>query len=421
MAAAYLYGAFSYRYSWFPTSQLREAKRTIQGLIETWSGNDVLSAAEGSAIEIVDSTRITDNLVLVMGIGPNRRNFVHIINREGQIVHEWMPNWFEIWKDDTQFPLERRPKSQPGAIVHGIALLPSGDIVLNFEHLSTVRLNMCGNLVWKLPNLGHHSVHVAEDGNLWVSAEDYIEENPTGFQNHTAPLQSWTIQKISPDGKILKTVPVIEILKSNGLEGLLHLSSIENGKTEVSGDTLHLNEVETYPSRFSSDIFAPGDLLLSLRNINTILVIDPNTYKIKYRETGAFLRQHDPDFIGGNLISVFDNRNLRPSRKPEKPASRIVVIDAAKQNASVALSGAGEHTFFTSIMGEHQNLPNGNILVTSTTEGRVMEYAADGSLLWSFQNRVDDEWNGHVTMGMLLPDKYDKNFFTERARACAAE
>ena len=272
--------------------------------------------------------------------------------------------------------------------------------------------------VWKLENLGHHSVHLAEDGMLWVPAETYYEQEPTGQRNHEAPLRSWTLQKISPAGEILETLDVIDILEMNDLHGLLFLSSLENDETVVSGDTLHLNDIDIFPAALQSEIFSPGDIMFSLRNINTVIVIDAETHQVKFRATGQFLRQHDPDFAPGDRISLFDNRTMLPARGQAWTASRILELDTRSGEATVISDIDGDAAFSTAIMGTHQRLENGNILVVSAREGRILEILRDGSLAWEFQHRVDEGRNGLVTIGTLLPPEMDEAFFAGLAAAC---
>jgi hypothetical protein len=220
------------------------------------------------------------------------------------------------------------------------------------------------------------------------------------------------------DGEILEDIEVIDILRQNDLYGLLFMSSLHNSNTLVRGDTLHLNDIEVFPSSLRPGTFAPGDIMLSLRNINTVMVIDHDTHEVKFRATGRFLRQHDPDFVDGDRITIFDNRNLSPSRGPEKRASRVVELDARTGEMSVVLDGRQETPFFTDIMGTHQRLPNGNLLITSSREGRIIEVLPDGSVAWEFQNRVDEHRNGLVTMGMVLPPEMDEAFFRRLAAPC---
>ena len=79
------------------------------------------------------------------------------------------------------------------------------------------------------------------------------------------------------------------------------LSTIEPEITDVSGDTLHMNDVETFPGYKEEGAFAAGDIMVSLRNINAIVIFSEKDEKVKYACVGEFVRQHDPDFIDGNL------------------------------------------------------------------------------------------------------------------------
>ena len=42
--------------------------------------------------------------------------------------------------------------------------------------------------------------------------------------------------------------------------------------------------------------------------------------------------------------------------------------------------------FFSAVQGAAQALPNGNVLVTESTKGRVFEVTRDGEIVWEFWN-----------------------------------
>jgi hypothetical protein len=211
---------------------------------------------------------------------------------------------------------------------------------------------------------------------------------------------------------------VFDLLRDNGLEGLLYTSSLNNDEPVVSGDTLHLNDVEVFRSGTHSDVFAPGDIMFSLRNLSSIFVIDPETRRIKFSAIGRFMRQHDPDFDGGNKISVFDNRNLMPYPASETIGSRVIEIDAATGMSSILIDGRGETPFFTATMGTHQKLANGNMLVNPAEQGRVLEFLPDGRLAWRFDNRFGHDINGLVTAAEVLPPEMGTAFFKTLAASC---
>ncbi len=61
-------------------------------------------------------------------------------------------------------------------------------------------------------------------------------------------MSSWAIEQLDQDGNQLQKKEIFEILVENDLRGLMHLSTLDNMRTEVVSDTLHLNDVEIFPS-----------------------------------------------------------------------------------------------------------------------------------------------------------------------------
>ena len=386
-----VYGAIAYPRQWFPAPLIKRGVAAVETLVSEsgrrWYFD--LPDREPSIFEM-NPAQLARGLVMVVGVTDSPQHFIRVIDRAGNIIHQWQPDWFEIWGNQGQYPSDRRPQTQPGSVLHGAAVTDNGDVIFNFDGLSTVRLSACGDVRWKLENYGHHSITLDPDGTIWVPGETAIDADPVLHQNHIPPTEDHTIDRISPDGRILQSTSVIDILWQNDLLGLLFLSALKDPKTSVSGDTLHLNDIDIYPADFTSSIFSSGDVMVSLRNISTIFVMDPETHKIKYRRTGDFLRQHDPDFIGGDRILLLDNRNLAPSTAPEPPGSRILEIDAATDSLQVKFQGIGGAAFSTSFMGKQQLLDNGNVMITSSMEGRAIELAPDGKLLWEYINVLED-------------------------------
>ena len=181
---------------------------------------------------------------------------------------------------------------------------------------------------------------------------------------------AFTVLKVTPGGDIVREISMFDVLIKNKLHGLLYMSPkdtwSDTWSMEVSGDTLHLNDVEIFPSHLQPGVFEAGDVMVSLRNINAIMVFNPDTLRIKYLSIGEVVHQHDPDFVDGEQISVLDNNNVAP--ESQGPQSRIVVLSATHDDMQVIYSGSAEQPFYTAIMGKHQWLPNGNMLITESTE-----------------------------------------------------
>lgn len=417
---SYAYGVISFRSNLAPVPQLRTVKSMVK---DVFNRSDTIMDTTGELTEDLKEENVQillpevlqPGLVLVARNLSKRQTKVEIIDRDGRVVHEWTPVFDEIWPSG-EGDFRQRPNRS--TYLHGIDLLPDGSLVANFEHQSTFRMDVCGEVVWKHDNLGHHSVFYAEDDTLWVSGEFFLGSDPTGHPNHVAPLRSWTLQNIASDGEILRTIPVVDVFFENGMEGLLYLSDLGNNAPVVSGDTLHLNDIDVFPSDLSSTVFAPGDIMFSLRNINGVFVIDPEDLTLKFSSVGSVVRHHDPDFMPGDVVSVFDNRNFTLAPEAGPPRSRIVEIDAVTGEVETVLGqGTDEEPFFTEIMGNHQRLSNGNILVTSSGEGRLLEYTPDGRLAWQLVNVVDDQ-KQRVMGAIVLPENQDETFFNRLTDAC---
>ncbi len=418
ISSAFIYGVFAQRNRLPPAPQLMSIYWSIAEILNP---SDQIMEYTGDISEQPVETLLEDELqpgllMVATNIG-RRQTAVRVIDRNGEVLHEWIPLFSEIWPDG-EGTFIKRPEAD--MFLHGIEILPDGSLVANFENLSTFRLSPCGEIIWKLDNNGHHSVHYAEDGTLWVSAEDHLATEPTGYPNHKAPLRSWTLQNLTLDGEVLRSIPVIDIFFQNGIEGLLYNSSLSNGAPVVSGDTLHLNDIDIFPSNLQSDVFEPGDIMFSLRNISGVFVVDSETLEIKFQSLGQVMRQHDPDFLPGDRISVFDNRNFTRGSQTEPARSRIVELDAKTGALTVALGEEeSEYAFYTEIMGEHERLENGNMLIVSSTQGRVMEFTDDGRLAWRMDNTVGDK-NLSVMAASVLPEQQDEAFFSSLAKSCAA-
>jgi hypothetical protein len=227
-------------------------------------------------------------------------------------------------------------------------------------------------------------------------------------------VRDWTIQKLSPEGEVLFERSVIDILVENGLAGLVQMVR----PYWNASNTLHTNDVEIFPRTLAPGFFRPGDILISMREINSVMVLDPTGRNVKFIYTGEMVRQHDPDFTSGTTITVFDNYHTVGSVPDEPRRSRVLEI-TAPSGAVREVFGDGP-AYYTEIMGKHQILPNGHLLVTVSKQGQALEIAPDGALAWQFENDVGEGMRGWLTDVHLLPPEMDLAFFQGLRAGCQA-
>jgi hypothetical protein len=195
-----------------------------------------------------------------------------------------------------------------------------------------------------------------------------------------------------------------------GAAGSFALRTEENPDDVVlCCDPFHPNDVDVLSPDMAPafHMFEAGDLLISLRSINMIAVVDPETARVKWSQIGPWFQQHDPDFLPNGTISLYNN-NMGLG------ASQIMVVDPATGETKVVFDGARHGNFYSWRRGRHQPLANSNIMITESERGRVIEVTPDGRIVWQYENIYDAEWNGLVNDALVLP----LDFFDEGALTC---
>jgi hypothetical protein len=268
-------------------------------------------------------------------------------------------------------------------------------------------------VVWRLPHRTHHSIAIDEQGDLWIPGKKARHEVASErFPRLIPPFDEDSVLEVSAEtGEILREISALDVLYGSEYEGAL-FANAERFVHLETGDPLHLNHVEPLPAAMAGafPLFEAGDLLISMREINLVMVVDPKTEKIRWAKTGPWVRQHEPHFLPDGRISVFDNRQVDNARhvargKP-RLASRILAIDPQTGKIDVLHEGTLAQPFYTDIMGKQQPLANGNLLVTEPTAGRAFEVTPDGRIVWSFINRFDADRVAMIEQATRYPESY---------------
>ncbi len=410
MYLAFLYGVAVNEYRIFPYTLLQRARQTagvLRRMVDKDAGWYYRRVKDGPP-PITNTSQAYPGLNLVTRAPRGREWTVEVMDMDGTKLHAWRIDWFRLWPDAGHVPKRRVPRFRPGTIVHGAVLMEDGDLVFNFDQLGLVRLDRRGEVVWRLPYQTHHSVCRHDSGNLWLCGQKEHAQPDARFPNRLPPFREYTILEVTPEGEIAEEWSVPELLRENGLTGLLHLGTLDNRTTQVRDDSLHLNDVEAFPDRMEEDFFKRGDVLVSLRNVNTVFAFNRRSREIKFICTGWFVRQHDPDFVDGNRFSVFDNNNIGPAENGHQ--SRIVIVSARERTSEVFFEGSEEISFYTATLGKHQRLPNGNVLITEAEQGRAFEINPQGAVVWQYLNYVEPELVGAVVEVQRLPRGYRRLF-----------
>ena len=128
-----------------------------------------------------------------------------------------------------------------------------------------------------------------------------------------------------------------------------------------------------------------GDLLVSFRNISTVIQIERRTDKIVW-ELGAppLSGQHAPLPLPNGNILIFDNG---PHRLDESfPFSRVIEVNPATKQIVWKYQEAIPANFYSPRISNAQRLANGNTLIDEGWSGRFFEVTPEGETVWEYVN-----------------------------------
>ena len=331
---------------------------------------------------------------------------IRLLDTGGEVLHRWRVRPSAIWPKSPHDDWARGTKNVPTNYVHGTHLLEDGDVLFNIEYLGLVRMDACGDVEWKLPYRTHHAVSRGFEGDYWVLGQTWIESSETPpIEALDTPVAEDTVLRVSPEGEILREISVIEVLKEAGLQELLVKYH------RLRDDLLHTNDVEVLSPRLADafESMEAGDVMISMRTIDTVLVFEPDSRDVVFHAHAPLLGQHDPDFLPSGRISIFDNRRCLAHHSCDEwgenyGGSEIVSTDPDQPGDwKVLYEGTRDRPFYTRHGGKHQHLSNGNLLVTESGAGRVFEVDDDGELVWEW---IHEPWRDGRVPEVLEGTRY---------------
>jgi hypothetical protein len=354
-------------------------------------------------------------LILLQGFFDDS-NELRLIHRDGTVVARWPVRFYDIFPDPTY--TQNLPATNWNVDLHGAIALPDGSVIFNFEYNGLVKLDRCGKIVWTLPVQSHHSVERAEGGGFWVPGrKSYPEGSDSPFTPFITPFDADTIMKVSDDGELLDEILVPQLFYDNGLEAVLTSTGEWMTRERPWGqEIVHLNKISELPSSIAKDfpMFEAGDLALSFRTHNLLMVIDPARRKIKWWQEGPWLRQHDPEFKPGGTIVIFNNNTYATTwidadhTVPVSPvhASNILEFNPATGAHRVIFGNGKTHEMLSVIRGKLELTENGGLLVTEFEGGRVFETDTAGQIIWEYINRYDSDEVAEISEARIYQASY---------------
>lgn len=297
-------------------------------------------------------------------------------------------------------PLEKAPNIAIADVLQTGWATPysNGDLLITFtarwhdpQYLGVGRVGQDGQLLWFTPEgYSHHEGYVSAGDTAWVPGQTIEEpfrrlpEQLGTWKCDESHLQLDRVNVLDGSGTMVDSVSVLDaFLASRWAPVLIYADPC---------DPFHLNSVSMVGDDVSGlpDV-RPGDLVLSLRNLDAFAVVDRETRVVKRYERGTFVRQHSVKHLGGSEFVLFDNLGgyAQDESGEYHRYSRVLVVDLASGEESVLFPRTPARRWLFRLRGRISLSPDRTrVLASFTRTGTAVEVRiADGTVLAEFDFR----------------------------------
>jgi hypothetical protein len=293
----------------------------------------------------------------------------YLIDMDGNVVHEWSYPGFKSWGR--------------------VRVFGNGDLlVITEEYPHLMKLDKDSRLLWEWNKAAHHDVEVLSNGTIAVLV---AEEATRPYICGGRPFLTDSVILLDPTGKPTFRAPLLEAFERSSRFSDWLPEHIEPDNT----DPLHANSLELFREDGRERV------LLSVRNIDAVVVMDLESVEVVRVITGPWRRQHEARWVGDGRILLFDNQGL-------VDRSRVIEYDVA---AGKTVWSFTEPDFHSDTEGAQQRLSNGNTLVVESDNGRIVEVTRDGRIVWEYINPRTTVVDGRkVILGIARAERLPEDF-----------
>jgi len=323
-----------------------------------------------------------------------------LMTMDGRALHRWRLPF------EQAFP--QRAATEDSAFFRRAALLPDGDLLAIYQAGGLVRLDADSSPRW--------TVAAAPYNDLWVSpaGDEILFLNKVAIERpdlrRGGPILEDFVVALDGAGRERWRASLLSAFERSGYRKLLD-------PLGPTADVLHTNTIARVdgPGSLGGNTFPNGALLVSMREIDTVALLDPKGRRVLWAQRGPFRAQHEPSLLPDGRLLLFDNRGGPGGR------SRIVVLDPAAGILETLWPPAGL-VFFTGQVGSVARLTNGNLLLVESERGRALEVDAAGRVVWEFRSphRAGAQEEFVATLFDVVRYPTDLPFVTARLAALEA-
>tara|TARA_Y100000590_G_C15735849_1_gene1018506 strand:+ start:2630 stop:3961 length:1332 start_codon:yes stop_codon:yes gene_type:complete len=319
--------------------------------------------------------------------GPNVQLFSL---KEQKYLYSWKPPLEQIQKKSPNF-IDGLNVKKFYRTMHPV-LFDNGDLIFHSGGGPLVRIDKCNNLKWIINDFYHHS-NVFYDDKLY-SAITINHDKPSEYLNDAISIVN------AENGEVEKNIEIFNIISKYLKDNL----SLIYGIGEFERDLFHLNAI--YPIKENDDFFKKNDLVVSLRNLSTILVYRKSTDQIIWIKTGPWINQHDAQYLGDGVFSVFSNNNIRGLEPKDflfLKNSDVIIYDLKNNTFKRPFSKYLKNAKMRS-SGLVEMLDDENAIIQLNNIGEIIRVNPQHKI-WTYQNYLGDSKKGMINWSKYLKEK----------------
>jgi hypothetical protein len=318
----------------------------------------------GTGLRALDAERASAGLTLfAAGDGT-----VYLIDLLGKVVHTWKMPY---------------PPGLYGYLTEKGTLFYNGQIPNDtflgkspFQGGAALEADWNGKVLWEVRQRDHHhDGRLLKNGNvlLLCAAElpdDLAKKIQGGRPGTEVNGKIWAdyLVELTKDGR--------KVWEWRAWEHLDPTKDVITAIQDSRSEWTHGNAVTELPD---------GDVLVSFRNISTIIKIHRQSAEVVWKLGAPPLSgQHAPTPLANGNILIFDNG---PHRLDQSfPFSRVIEVNLQTKEIVWKYQESIPSNFFSPRISNAQRLPNGNTLINEGWFGRFFEVTPEGEVVWEYVN-----------------------------------
>ncbi len=321
-----------------------------------------------AGVSIHDKKRATPGYTVFSTVRGDR---AFVVDMEGNPVNEWKLeapalNYANLLENGNLLIMQRG-EGGPG-LTQG-----KGGLLREFD--------WDGNLVWEHQDpFQHHDVRRLASGNThYLAWEELSDEQAARVQGGLPGTELdgkiWgdCLREVTPGGELVWEWHAYDLeIENYPVCASCHRAEFAHGNTCAPMEN--------------------GDIMLSFRVLNTIMIIERLTGKVKWeRHDPAFGHQHDCHMLDNGNILLFCNGY----HTPDNSHSKVIELDPESGETKWEYMANPVLGFFSPHISGAQRLDSGNTLICEGSKGHLFEVTPEGETVWDYicpYFHVDERW-----------------------------